>query len=240
MKFVLVLIIYAKRDGRKMFILNDYLQKLIAECKLGFGDRLKYIGLQGSYLRSEANKNSDIDIMVVIDSFSVNDMDMYRDILKKIGNFEKSCGFICGKEELAHWNPLEVCQLIHTTKDIFGTLKELLPPAERADEINYVKLSLGNIYHEICHRYIHADREKNIEKFRVTCKSLFFLIQNLHYLESGNFVTTKKELKEQVSEYDRRLLELVEINDNFDFENAFSILFTWCQNAFIRIDKIEI
>lgn len=222
-----------------MFVLNDYLQKLIAECKFEFGGRLTYMGLQGSHLRGEANENSDIDIMVVIDSFSVNDMDRYRDILKKVGHFEKSCGFICGKEEMARWNPLEVCQLIHTTKDLFGMLKELLPPAERADEINYVKLSLGNVYHEICHRYIHADRAKNIEKFRVTCKSLFFLIQNLHYLESGNFVTTRKELKKQASENDRRVLELAELNDGFDFDEAFSILFTWCSDAFTRIDRIS-
>ncbi|MBQ9141799.1 MAG: nucleotidyltransferase domain-containing protein [Lachnospiraceae bacterium] len=29
-----------------------------------FGDRLLYVGLQGSYLRGEATESSDIDIMV--------------------------------------------------------------------------------------------------------------------------------------------------------------------------------
>lgn len=222
-----------------MFILKDYLEKLIEACQSAFADRLLYIGLQGSYLRGEAHENSDIDIMLIIDCFSVKDMDKYRSILKSIGYFEKSCGFICGKDEFTHWNPLEVCQLFYTTKDLFGTLKEFLPPATREDEINYVKLSLGNVYHEICHRYIHADREKNIAKFRVTCKSFFFLIQNLHYLESGKFVMKKNELKEQISKDDCRILELAELHDDFDFDKAMSVLFTWCQNAFIRVEELR-
>ena len=136
------------------------------------------------------------------------------------------------------WNPLEVCQLRHTTKDVFGELKDFLPPAARQDEINYVKLSLGNLYHELCHRYIHADREKNMAAFRRTCKSAFFLIQNLHFLESGSFAVTKRELKEQVSEEDRAILEMAEYPDEYDFDTAFRLLFRWCQRAFVRIGLI--
>lgn len=222
-----------------MFDLDNYLQKLISECRTVFGGRLLYMGLQGSYLRGEANENSDIDIMVIIDGFSVRDMDEYRAVLKSVGCFEKSCGFICGKDEMSRWTPLEVCQLIHTTKDILGTLKDFLPPSTREDEINYVKTSLGNTYHEVCHRYIHADREKNISKFRATCKGLFFLIQNLNYLESGDFISTRKELKEQVSEGDRKILELAELPDGFDFDESLSELFAWLRNAFIRVGDLR-
>ena len=75
-------------------------------------------------------------------------------------------------------------------------LKDFLPAATREDEINYVKLSLGNLYHELCHRYIHAGRDRNRAGFRSLCKNAFFLMQNLCYLESGRFILTKKELKE--------------------------------------------
>lgn len=222
-----------------MIDLNDYLQKLITECKAVFGERLLYVGLQGSYLRGEANENSDIDIMVLLDRFSVKDMDTYRDILGRIGNSEKSCGFICGRDEMTRWSPLEVCQLKHTTKDLYGVLSDYLPDASREDEINYVKFSLGNLYHELCHRYIHADREKNVLKFRGTCKGLFFLIQNMHYLESGSFVTTNKELKTSVSEEDRMMLLMAELPDGYDFDTAFSNVLSWCQNAFIRISQMK-
>ena len=221
-----------------MIDIEDYLQKLIGACKNTFRERLLYVGLQGSYMREEATEQSDIDVMILLEDFSVADMDAYRKILKKIGAYEKSCGFICGRNEMLLWNPLEVCQLRHTTKDVFGELKDLLPPAARQDEINYVKLSLGNLYHELCHRYIHADREKNMAAFRRTCKSAFFLIQNLHFLESGSFAVTKRELKEQVSEEDRAILEMAEYPDEYDFDTAFRLLFRWCQRAFVRVGLI--
>ena len=229
---------FVKEKQKAMLDFGEYLQKLVGACKDAFGDRLAYAGLQGSYMRNEATDKSDIDVMIILEDFSVADMDVYRDILKKIGHYEKSCGFICGKDEMLKWNPLEVCQLRHTTRDLFGELKDLLPPATREDEINYVKLSLGNLYHELCHRYIHADREKNITKFRGTCKGMFFLIQNLNFLESGSFAVTKRELREQVSEEDRAILEMAEYPDDYDFDSAFNRLFRWCQSAFIRADMI--
>ena len=126
-----------------MFDLDSYMNPLILSCRAAFGERLLYVGLQGSYLRGEAHENSDIDVMVILDRFSVQDMDQYREILKRIGFFERSCGFICGRDELLCWNPLEVCQLRHTTKDLLGVLTDYLPSATQEDEVNYVKLSLG-------------------------------------------------------------------------------------------------
>ena len=221
-----------------MFDLDSYLNALILSCRAAFGERLLYVGLQGSYLRGEAHENSDIDVMVILDRFSVQDMDQYREILKRIGFFERSCGFICGRDELLCWNPLEVCQLRHTTKDLLGVLTDYLPSATQEDEVNYVKLSLGNLYHELCHRYIHRDKERNVAAFRSTCKSVFFLMQNLHYLENGHFILTKKELKATASEEDRRVLELAELPDGFDFDQAFSVLLAWCQRTFARVDRL--
>ncbi|MBQ6388409.1 MAG: nucleotidyltransferase domain-containing protein [Mogibacterium sp.] len=222
-----------------MFDLDKYLADLILTCRSAFGERLLYMGLQGSWLRGEAHENSDIDIMVILDGFSVRDMDTYRGILKGIGFYEKSCGFICGKDEMKRWNPLEVCQLRHTTKDLLGVLTDYLPTAVREDEINYAKLSLGNLYHELCHRYIHENRDKNTAKFRVTCKSVFYLIQNLHFLESGHFILNRKDLKEAVTEEDRIVLEIAKLPDAYDFDQVFSFLFTWCQNAFARIEHLK-
>ena len=110
-----------------MFDLDKYLADLILNCRSAFGERLLYMGLQGSWLRGEAHENSDIDIMVILDRFSVRDMDTYRGILREIGFYERSCGFICGKDEMKRWNPLEVCQLRHTTKDLVGVLTDYLP-----------------------------------------------------------------------------------------------------------------
>ncbi len=221
-----------------MFRIDEYIDELIEALKKAFGERLVYIGLQGSYLRGEETKNSDIDIMAVIDNISVEDLKTYQKVLVSVGNFDKSCGFICGKADLEHWNPLEICHLLNTTKDYYGELKNLVPAYTMEDERNYVKFSLNNLYHEICHRYVHADREYNISKLPATCKSVFFIMQHLYYLNSGNFVPTKRELLECVQDEDKTVLELsisLQNNPDYDFDKVFSVLFNWCQNALARI-----
>lgn len=221
-----------------MIRIEEYIDELTDILADAFGERLVYIGLQGSYLRNEATENSDIDIMAVIDDISVEDLDTYRQALVSIGNFDKSCGFICGRADLSHWNPLELCHLLNTTKDYYGELKNLVPAYTMEDERNYVKFSLNNLYHEICHRYIHADREHNISRLPVTCKSVFYIVQHLYYLRTGNFVPTKRELLECVQDEDKAVLELsvsLRNDDGYDFDRAFSLLFRWCQSALARI-----
>lgn len=224
-----------------MFKIEEYIQNLLAELKFGFGNRLLYLGLQGSYLRGEATENSDIDIMVILADMSVTDLQNYREILVTVGEYERSCGFICGREEMRHWNPLEACQLLHTTRDYYGKLEDYLPSYTLEDEKNYVKLSLGNLFHELCHRYIHAGRERNISAFPHTCKSAFFILQNMHYLSSGDFLSTKQELLDALqNEEDKKVLTLgMALRDggDYDFDSAFSTLFHWCQHALLRLPE---
>lgn len=221
-----------------MLGIDEYINKLIDLLKDAFGERLVYIGLQGSYLRHEETENSDIDIMAVIDNLSVEDLKAYRAAIASIGHFDKSCGFICGKADLQHWNPLEICHLLHATKDYYGELKKLVPAYTMEDERSYVKLSLNNLYHEICHRYIHADREYNIAKLPTTCKSVFYIMQHLHYVSSGRFIPTKRELLACLQGEDKAVLALslsLQKDGGYDFDKAFSVLFHWCQNALLRI-----
>ena len=221
-----------------MFIVDEYIPSLIKLLEATFKERLLYVGLQGSYLRGEATENSDIDIMVVISDMSVADLAKYREAISSLEDYDKSCGFICGMEELGNWNPLEICHLLHTTKDYYGTLKKLVPEYTKTDVRNFVKMSLGNVYHEICHRYIHAPKEKNVSKLPFTYRSVFFILQNLYYLNSGKFVGTKKELREVLSGKDRLVLETaisLSSGAEFDFDEAFALLFTWCKETILSI-----
>lgn len=222
-----------------MFRIENYVDDLTVALKAAFSERLLYVGLLGSYLRGEATEDSDIDIMVIIEDITVADLDSYRNILISMGHYEKSCGFICGREELLHWNPLEICQLLHTTKDCYGSLADLLPQYTRLDEINYVKESLSNLFHELCHRYIHSTKEHNIRKLPGTYKVVFFIIQNMYYLESGSFILTKRELLENIAGEDKKALETaiaLKGSAEYDFEKAYSLLFTWCQRALQRCE----
>ncbi len=221
-----------------MFRVDEYLQNLILSMKDAFGNRLLYVGLQGSYLREEATENSDIDIMIIINRLSVQDLDAYRKIISQMEHYEKSCGFICGMDEFSGWNPLELCHILHTTKDYYGNLSLLIPKYSEQDIINFVKISLGNLYHELCHRYLHADRLKNYQKLPLTYKNVFYILQNIYYLKTGVFCITKKELLYMLDEIDKKIMEIsleISSNESYDFEQAFERLLLWCQKKLITL-----
>ena len=215
-----------------MFQTEKYLHDIKESMKEAFGPRLLYVGLQGSYMRGEAIEASDIDIMVVINDLTKKDLDVYREIILDLPVHEKSCGFICGMDELTGWNPLELCHLVHTTKDYYGNLSELLPEYSDQDIYHYIKVSLGNVYHELCHRYIHADRMKNYQALPFTYKGVFFILQNIYYLKTGVFCISKNEMLGMLEEGDKEIMEIsmsIASEGEYDFDWAFEALFQWCQ-----------
>ena len=217
-----------------MVDIENYIVQLTEILKRQFESRLVYVGLQGSYLRGEATGNSDIDIMVVIADLSVSDLDAYRTAIQSLKHFDKSCGFICSKEDIANWNPLEICHLLNCTKNYFGVLEELVPAYTDNDIRNFVKMSVNNLYHEICHRYIHADLDKSVAKLPGTYKGVFFILQSLYYLTHGKFVATKAELLQVLDGKNRTVLErsiALNSGNSYDFAESFELLFTWCQET---------
>jgi len=215
-----------------MFQPDTYIAALTEKLQAEFAGRLVYVGLQGSYLRGEATETSDIDAMVVIRRMIPADLNAYRRAIESLPDAEKSCGFICGLEELQHWNPLEICHLLHTTRDCFGQLKPLVPAYTAEDVRTFVKLSLGNLYHELCHRYIHQPKARSIEALPFSYKGVFFILQNLHYLRSGCFVSTKQSLLWALTGLDKEVLETamaLQSAETYDFDAAFTLLFNWCK-----------
>lgn len=217
-----------------MINIESYMTRLKESLLRQFGKRLVYMGLQGSYLRGEATENSDIDVMTVIDGLTVADMEAYRDIINSMECPEKSCGFICSKRDLANWNPMEICGLVGGTKDYHGELRALVPAFSRVDVVNFTKMSLNNLYHEICHRYIHGGTERSAEALPGTYKGVFFILQNLHYLKTGEFISGKASLLEKLEGRDRQVLQrALDMNNcaDYDFAESFDLLFTWCQET---------
>ncbi|MBE5794621.1 MAG: nucleotidyltransferase domain-containing protein [Clostridiales bacterium] len=224
-----------------MFQPDQYISSLIHLLKAAFQQRLIFVGLQGSYLRGEATEHSDIDVMVVIHNLTADDLTTYRNVISALPDSEKSCGFICGLEELQHWNPLEICHLLYTTKTYYGQLEAIIPSFTRQHVCDYVKLSVGNLYHEICHRHIHAPVEVSKASLPGACKQVFFILQNLHYAEHNNFIPTRKELLAALSGEDRWVLQTaLSLGGGaaFDYDETFSLLLGWCQKALVRVSNI--
>ena len=217
-----------------MFDIEKYISDLIEELKRCFEERLVYVGLQGSYLRGEATEESDIDIMTVIDGLCVSDLGTYRGIIGSMPYADKSCGFICSREDLIHWNPLEMFHLLHSTEDRYGKLSCLIPSYSDADIRNFVKMSINNMYHELCHRYIHGDQENTAAVLPEIYKGVFFILQDKYFLTHRKFCKTKKELLDHLDGLDHSVLERsIDLKTGRDcaYEESFQLLFTWCQET---------
>lgn len=215
---------------------NACMNDLALRLQDAFGARLVYLGLQGSYARGEADERSDLDVMCVLEGLSAADLDAYRQIIQGLPWAEKACGFICGREELAAWNPLEIACLLRSTQDWVGSLQALVPESTREDLRRYVQLSAGNLYHELCHRRIYRGAARSVEALPGCGKMALYILQALALLETGSFPRTMAELTTLPSALDAqvavRVLELR--RGDAPREQDFSLLLDWCRQALER------
>ena len=83
-----------------------------------FGERVWFVGLQGSYGRNEATDSSDIDVVVILDELSADDVGVYNAMLDTLPHRELACGFISGKKEIMNWEPSDLFQFYYETSNL--------------------------------------------------------------------------------------------------------------------------
>ena len=92
---------YEKGSG--VVEIQSWCEDYIASMEKTFEKRIRFIGIQGSYGRGEAGAESDIDMVLILDVLTMDDLKAYR---KSVAAMELShlvCGFLCGVKELAAW-----------------------------------------------------------------------------------------------------------------------------------------
>ena len=81
-----------------MIEISSWMDKFVKKLEERFGDRVWFVGLQGSYGRGEATETSDIDVVVILDEFTAQDIQAYNTMLDTLPNRELICGFVSGKK----------------------------------------------------------------------------------------------------------------------------------------------
>ena len=156
-----------------------------------FGNRVWFVGLQGSYGRGEAHDASDIDIVVILDRLSAADVQVYNRMLDSLPHREMICGFLSGKDELLHWEPSDLFQFYYDTTPIKGSLDELLAVIDEVAVGRAIKIGACNIYHGCVHNMLH---EKSDDVLRGLYKSASFVVQAIVFRQTGNHIKHQKEL----------------------------------------------
>lgn len=158
---------------------------------VAFGDRVRYIGLQGSRGRGEAWPDSDIDVVLILDELTPADLETYRAAAAALPERDKLCGFVSGAAELAAWDRGELFQFRRDTTDYYGCLSDLLPPEEPGDARRALHTAACGIYHLCCHNGLHG---RDLAAAEGTCKGAVFALQAKAYLETGTFYRRHRDL----------------------------------------------
>lgn len=205
--------------------MNTFLQTL----EDTFGERIWFVGLQGSYGRGEATEASDIDVVVVLDELSSSDIKTYNTMLDTLSHREFICGFLSGKEELLSWEPADLFQFYYDTKPIKGSLDELLSIINDDAVNRAIKIGACNIYHGCVHNMLY---EKNEEILKGLYKSASFVVQAICFKQTGNYFSHQKDLLDVVLPEERVIVnKFIELKKGgpIDFQEMSETLFVWAK-----------
>ena len=168
-----------------------------------FGERVWFLGLQGSYGRGEANEQSDIDVVLILDTVSVNDLEKYSQMLDTLSAREKVCGFVSGKQEILSWELSDLFQFCYDTTPILGSLEELIGCIREEDIRRAIRIGACNVYHMCVHNLVH---EKSTDILKGLYKSAVFTLQAIAFLQTGRYEKKKRDLLLVLQEEDRFVL----------------------------------
>ncbi|WP_218639243.1 nucleotidyltransferase domain-containing protein [Paenibacillus sp. FSL H7-0326] len=172
-----------------------------------FRDRVIFIGLQGSYGRGEANENSDIDVVLILDRVKLEDLKQYNSAIQSLSNREKICGFVSGVNEIAGWAKYDLFQFYHDTISYHGNLDKMIPPIEHTDIRHAVLNGACNLYHMCSHNYLHS---ADMQALAGLYKAAVFTLQAKHYYETGSYIKQRTEMYDVLVDQDRRILQISE------------------------------
>ncbi len=197
-----------------------------------FGERVWFVGLQGSYGRGEATEKSDIDVVVILDEFTDTDVDTYNALLDTMSHRELICGFVSGKGELLNWDSSDLFQFYYDTEPIKGSLDEILSLIDSVAIDRAIKLGACNIYHGAVHNMLH---EKSGEALYALYKSASFVVQAVCFKQTGRYFRTQNELLAVASDDEKIIVETflkLKRDEEVDFDKASKILFNWSKRKF--------
>lgn len=210
-----------------MIDIKNWIEIFVNRLEETFKKRIWFVGLQGSYARNEANENSDIDIVVILDKVDIQDLIIYREMLDNLPNRDLICGFISGKEELLDWTAGDLFQFYYDTLPIIGSLDVLLNKITKIDIKNAIKSGACNIYHTVVHNFVH---EKSEEILKNIYKSAKFVIQAIYFYQTGEYLKNNTRLIEVLDVPEKIILQnynKIKINGQVDFELMSKDILAW-------------
>ena len=213
-----------------MIDINIWTEKFLKALDEAFPDRVYFAGLQGSYSRGEATNKSDIDMVVILDELSAEDIAIYNKMLDTLPHRELICGFLSGKDEILNWEASDLFQFYYDTIPIRGSLDELLTFLDESAIDRAIKTGACNIYHGCVHNILY---EKSEDILRGLYKSASFTLQAIAFRDTGKYIRKQTDLLSLLSSEDKVIGETflkLKNGGMAEFDTMSDNLFSWAKN----------
>ncbi|MBE6692768.1 MAG: nucleotidyltransferase domain-containing protein [Ruminococcaceae bacterium] len=217
-----------------MVDINSWMEGYIKALNKTFKERVLFVGLQGSYARGEATKDSDIDVVLILDNLSASDIKTYEEMLNGLPHREFVCGFLSGKDEILNWEPSDLFQFYYDTKPIKGSLDELTAVVDDSAVQRAIKIGVCNIYHGCVHNMLY---EKSEDALKGLYKSASFVIQAIAFKENGGYISKQTDLAKAVSSREKAIVETflsLKNGGKVEFDKMSEILFDWSKGRILK------
>lgn len=217
-----------------MIDISEWCKIYLAALESTFGERVWFVGLQGSRGRGEETESSDIDVVAVLDELSAADIKTYGEMLDTLPHQELICGFLSGKSELLNWESSDLFQFYNDTKPLKGSLDELLPLIDKESVIRAVRIGLCNIYHGCVHNMLH---EKSTEILEGLYKTACFTLRAIRFAQTGEYISRLDDLSAAIKDDDSEIVRTyIELKNGceVDFAAISGRLFHWSQSHIVK------
>ncbi len=219
-----------------MIDIGVWTRQLLNKAEEAFGERLWFVGLQGSYARGDATDTSDIDIVVILDDLSFSDIEKYNSILDSLPYRELACGFLSGKKELLNWEPSDLFQFYYDTIPLLGSLDGLLSLLDPRVIDRAIKIGACNVYHGCVHNMLY---EKSDEVLRGLYKSAAFVAQARAFKLTGRYIKKRDELSELSDGEIVKISSDLKNGGKVDFDEMSKKLFEWSKRLINETEKLN-
>ncbi|HIS03065.1 MAG TPA: nucleotidyltransferase domain-containing protein [Candidatus Pullichristensenella avicola] len=209
--------------------MKAWMETLKERMRAAFGERVLFIGLQGSRARGEATIDSDIDVVVVLDTLGADDIRLCRAVLGAMPEGDKICGFFSGRAELAAWERGDLFQFVRDTTAFYGDLADIVALPGREEARRAALSGACNIYHGCVHNLLF-DRDAGI--LRELYKAAGFALRAKHFWRTGAYCSRSEELAAALPAAEAAVLAGRETaralrGDGESFERASNLLLDW-------------
>ncbi|MDE5897215.1 MAG: nucleotidyltransferase domain-containing protein [Clostridia bacterium] len=214
-----------------MINIKNWMDNFSKQAERTFPGRICFLGLQGSYGRGEATEASDIDVVLILDELTADDLAAYQSMLAAMPGRELICGFVSGKTELLNWESSDLFQFCYDTVPFKGALDFLFERLDRQAVRRAIRIGACNLYHTCVHNFVH---ERSGDILRALYKSAVFVIQAVVFWQTGSYIKTKEKLISAAAAPAKRILETerkLKNGNGTEFDPASETLFNWLKSV---------